>query len=143
MNLFLKSNGDDCSLFVYLEDVAPDGFVRYVTEGELLCGNRVRCGNGPLKTVVPKPTYCKADYHTLPKDGVTRVEVGMLPMSYQFKKGHKIRLSIAGADKDHFQAPKFASLCTELEVLRGSEYPSRLSLPQDVNGTESLAVTRP
>ena len=143
VNLFLKSNGDDCSLFVYLEDVAPDGFVRYVTEGELLCGNRVRCGNGPLKTVVPKPTYCKADYHTLPKDGVTRVEVGMLPMSYQFKKGHKIRLSIAGADKDHFQAPKFASLCTELEVLRGSEYPSRLSLPQDVNGTESLAVTRP
>ncbi|HNP31326.1 MAG TPA: CocE/NonD family hydrolase C-terminal non-catalytic domain-containing protein, partial [Nitrospirales bacterium] len=27
----------------------------------------------------------------------------LLPTSYQFKKGHRIRIALTGADKDHFQ----------------------------------------
>jgi len=136
VKLFLKSDGGDCCLFVYLEDVSPDGFVRYATEGQLLCGNRVDTGSScTLKTVLPAPTFCKADYHPLAKGAVTEVDIAMLPMSYQFKKGHRIRLSIAGADKDHFRAPQFTKLGTELQVMRGGSFSSLLSLPIDTNNS--------
>jgi predicted acyl esterase len=134
VHLYLKSNGEDCALFVYLEDVAPSGFVRYVTEGQLLCGNRSASDHpGALKAAIPRHTFSKADYRPLAKGEIIDVKIGMLPMSYQFKKGHRIRLSIAGADKDHFQPPKFAKLGTELEILRGDNHASSLTVPMDTN----------
>jgi putative CocE/NonD family hydrolase len=132
--LFLTANADDCALFVYLEDVAPDGFVRYVTEGELLCGNRTSSNDqAAIKTLMPPHTFAKADYHPLSKGEVVEVKIGMLPMSYLFKKGHRIRLSIAGADRDHFKPPKFAKLGDTLEILWGDAHPSSLTLPEDTN----------
>jgi predicted acyl esterase len=134
VNLFLKSNGEDCALFVYLEDVSPGGLVRYVTEGELLCGNQLNSDKAETyKTVLPTRSFTRTDYKPFTKDEVREVQVAMLPMSYEFKKGHRIRLSIAGCDKDHFKAPKFAKLGTQLTILRGGSNCSLLSLPVDTN----------
>jgi len=33
---------------------------------------------------------------------LTEIRFDLLPTSYLFKKGHRIRIALAGADKDHF-----------------------------------------
>ena len=54
----------------------------------------------------------------------------MLPTSYLFAKGHRIRLALAGADSDHF-----APVEGEGSVLTfhyGGPRPSRITLPSRV-----------
>jgi hypothetical protein len=58
----------------------------------------------------------------------------MFPMSYQFKKGHHIRLALAGGDKDHFQKPNFTQVSAEFEVKWGTDCPSQIQLPVDQSG---------
>jgi uncharacterized protein len=134
IKVFLKPNGEDCTVFAYLEDVTPGGAVHYVTEGQLLCGNRLSASyNQPYKTVLPTRSFLAKDYRPLTPDQVTPIDLELLPIAYQFKKGHRIRLSLAGVDKDHFIAPPFAHLSTQFEIRWGAESPSALILPIDEN----------
>jgi len=128
--LYIKANAADCSLFVYLEDVWPDGSVHYVTEGEVLCGNRFNSTAQPAyRSTAPVRTFLRADYCPLDPGKVTEIDLQLLPISYQFKKGHKIRLAIAGQDKDHFQQPSFTETARDFTVMYGSIYPSQIVLP--------------
>ncbi|HEY9678293.1 MAG TPA: CocE/NonD family hydrolase [Drouetiella sp.] len=134
VKLFVKPNAPDAAVFVYLEDVAPNGVVRYLTEGELLCGMRINPDRAPLyKTVNPMPSFLKADYKPLDQTSSNEVNISMQPISTLFKKGHRIRLAIGGLDSDHFKAPKFTKLASQMEICTGSECPSMLSLPVDLN----------
>jgi uncharacterized protein len=135
LNLFIKSDGEDCALYAYLEDVAPDGLVRYVTEGEILAGNKlVEHTPAPYKTVLPQRSFLKADYSHLKPGEVVPVKFELLPISYQFRKGHRIRIALAGADKDHFAAPpRFARLGETFDVLTGGDSASSVNLPLDEN----------
>jgi putative CocE/NonD family hydrolase len=134
VNLFIKSDGEDCALFAYLEDVAPNGLVRYVTEGEILAGNRfVSTSTASYKTVVPQRRFLREDYRHLNPHETTEVKIELLPISYQFSKGHRIRVALAGADKDHFAPPKFAHLGSVFDVLSGGDHASYVNLPLDEN----------
>lgn len=134
VKLFIKPNAPDAAVFVYLEDVAPDGLVRYITEGEILCGMRINPDRAPLyKTVNPMPSFLKADYKALNPDETTEVNISLQPASFLFKKGHRIRLAIGGLDSDHFKAPKFTKIASQIEICTGSACPSKLSLPVDEN----------
>jgi uncharacterized protein len=131
-DVFIKSNREDCALFAYLEDVSPGGLVRYVTEGQILAGNRlVQRGQPEYKTVLPQRTFLRADYAPLRPNEAVEVKLELLPISYQFRKGHRIRLALAGADKDHFSVPAFAHLGDAFGVCTGGGKASYLSLPQD------------
>jgi len=58
----------------------------------------------------------------------------MQPISYFFRKGHSIRVALAGADRDHFESqPAEASVVT---YYREPAHASRIALPV-VNVTES------
>jgi len=141
IKVFLKPNGKDCTLFAYLEDVSPSGFVSYVSEGEILCGNRLNSDESQLyKTAVPIRSFRAKDYHALMPGEVVKVDLDLFPMSYQFKKGHHIRLALAGHDKDHFIAPNFTQLSTEFEVMWGTESPSQLVLPVDENQSPAFST---
>ncbi len=104
--VYLSANTKDTTLFVYLEDVTPEGEVHYVTEGELRALHRTW---QPAKTTTepvlstPNRTYRRADAAPLTPGEVVPLTLDLLPVSYQFKKGHRIRVALAGADKDHFQ----------------------------------------
>ena len=104
--IYLSANATDTTLFVYLEDVAPDGSVHYVTEGELRALHRnwlsIETSTEPTLPI-PHRTYRRADAASLIPGEVVPFTLGLLPVSYQFKKGHRIRLALAGVDKDHFQ----------------------------------------
>ncbi len=141
VKVFVKPNGEDCSLFVYLEDVSPGGSVNYVTEGQILCGNTLSDENAPkYKTLAPMPTFRKVDYKQFSPGEVREVDLEMFPISYQFKKGHRIRLSIAGRDRNHFKQPPFAKMSDQIEFICGEKHSSQVCLPVET-GESAETIT--
>jgi hypothetical protein len=107
-------DGDDGHVFAYLEDVAPDGRVAYVTEGQLRA----------LYRGTPR-TFTRANARPLRAGAVEEIAFPLLPISWLFERGHRVRLALAGADRDHFEvlAPR------TFRVHRSPQHPSRLVVP--------------
>lgn len=126
--LHLASSTTDAQLFVYLEDVAPDGKVEYVTEGVFRAIHR-KLGQGEPPYVMAEPyhTYLRADAMPLVPSEAAELNFGMLPVSYLFKKGHRIRIAIAGADAEHYR--NMTNEQPSLTVHRSFAHPSRVLLP--------------
>jgi putative CocE/NonD family hydrolase len=99
----VSSNATDGTFFVYLEDVDEQGRVSYVTEGQLRAIHR-RLGDQPppYHHVVPYRTFKRADAQPLVPGEVAELVFDLLPTSYRFQPGHRIRFAIAGADASHF-----------------------------------------
>jgi hypothetical protein len=127
--LHLESSEPDCALFVYLEDLAPDGTCRYVTEGVFRALHR-RSGRPPatIPPTGPQHSYLGHDAAPLVPGEVATVAFELLATSYLFRKGHRIRVAIAAADADHFRAIS-EDRPPRLTVHRGPAHPSRLTLP--------------
>lgn len=102
----LAADATNATVFAYLEDLAPDGTVTYVTEGLFNAEHRKVKDDVVYKTPYPDHTYNKSDAQPVVKNEIMELEFDMLPISYQFKKGHSIRVSIAGADAGHFNLPE-------------------------------------
>src|SRR5690606_14041315 len=114
VTLTLGANLPAGDVFVYLEDVGPDGVVAVVTEGQL------RANFGSQHPIQEMVTYEDAEPAVLPKlpwhryheedheerplaDGRTvELVLDLMPTSWVFKKGHRLRLSITGADQPSF-----------------------------------------
>lgn len=102
LNLQMASSTEDGALFAYLEDVAPDGRVTYITEGLLRLVFHKNQGTDPLLNI-PHRTYREADAAPMPQDQVTDVSFALFPTSVVIRQGHALRISLAGADSDHFK----------------------------------------
>jgi putative CocE/NonD family hydrolase len=126
--IYFAASAKDAELFVYLEDVSPDGSVQYVTEGELRAMHRKESVEAPLyKSMGVNRTYSEEDAASLTPGKVVEMKFELIATSYQFKKDHRIRIAIAGADKDHFVILAQDPPLYRLE--RSSRYPSRVELP--------------
>ena len=127
--LYLRSDHDDGAFFVYLEDVAPDGRVTYVTEGMLRGLHRkLATTPPPYRQVVPYRTFARADARPLVPGQVAELVFDLLPVSYVFRTGHSIRIALAGADADHF-ARVPADGTPTWRVERSPDHPSHVMLP--------------
>ena len=128
VTLFIQSTAADGQFFVYLEDVDEKGSVHYVTEGELrgLC-RKVSTDPQPYADLVPYHSYLRKDAETLTPGKTAELVFDILPTSYLFRRGHRIRVAIANADKDHFQPNRFAP--PTVSYLRDAESPSHIDLP--------------
>jgi hypothetical protein len=128
VRLFLSANANDGAVFAYLEDVRPNGEVRYVTEGQLRLLHR-KLGTSPFEDdPVPFRSYRRADGRPLVPGEITEVVFDLLPTSFLFRAGHRVRLAIAGVDAGFFDAPLPVSPLI-YEVHRDQPHPSRLDLP--------------
>lgn len=128
VSLFVSSSDTDGCFFVYLEDVDENGKVHYVTEGMLRAIQRkLSDETPPYKDVVPYHTYLSKDAMPLVPGEVAELKFDLLPVSYLFKKGHKIRIAISGADADHFRP--MANNTPEIKIWHTEKYPSRIELP--------------
>jgi len=129
VRLYVRSSATDGAFFAYLEDVAPDGHVTYVTEGMLRALHRkVAPAVGPLAGVIPLHSYRRKDAQPLVPGEVAELRFALLPTSVLFRKGHAVRLALAGADRDHF-SPIPGAEAPLWEVQRRPAYPSALVLP--------------
>ncbi|MGH9755976.1 MAG: CocE/NonD family hydrolase, partial [Blastocatellia bacterium] len=128
VRLFVSSTATDGQFFVYLEEVDQQGRVRYVTEGQLRAINRkVSNARPPYKTFGPYHTFLQRDARPLIPGRVAELSFDLLPTSNLFRKGRRIRVAIAGADKDHFEPPTGDP--PTIRVYRGGVHASRIDLP--------------
>lgn len=128
VNMFISSSTNDAQLFVYLEDIDETGKVQYVTEGELRALHRkVSNDKAPYNLVGPYHSFLREDGQPLDPGEVAEMRFSMLPISYLFKKGHRIRIAIAGADADQFR--NMTNDEPEYTIHRSFNYPSRVELP--------------
>ncbi len=129
VTLHLTCSERDCALFAYLEDVGADGHCRYVTEGVFRAIHR-KPGPNPenIPDTGPSHSFRRVDARPLVPGEPAEIAFEMFPTSYRFAKGHRIRLAIALADRDHFALIP-AGRPPRIQVLRGKATLSRVSLP--------------
>lgn len=128
-DLQVASSEPDAAIFVYLSEVEADGTVRYVTEGLLRALHRKVSDCTPVhRTTWPYRSFTRGDAAPMPIGEPQRLYFALLPTSWTFKAGSRIRLSIAGADADHCgQVPHGRPPL--LTVYRGSALASSIRLP--------------
>jgi predicted acyl esterase len=122
--LHLTPSGDG-AVFVYLEDVAPDGKVTYITEGLLALEHR-NSGTAPYQGAPFARSFHRAGRAQVQPGEPLELRIPLSPVSALFRAGHRIRVAIAGADADTF-GPASAGL--SYAIHRGTPAPSRLMLP--------------
>lgn len=128
VTLYVTSTAKDGNFLVYLEDVAPNGRVAYVTEGGLRAIHRkLSDKTPPYPHVVPYRTFLKEDAMPLEPGEVAELVFDLQPVSYLFQKGHAIRAALAGADASHFTHPPGDP--PTLRFCRNSKHASRIDLP--------------
>ena len=127
ITLRLTSTASDGAFFVYLEDVGPDGRVTYVTEG-MLRGIHRLVTTAPYRTMYPYHSYRERDAAAMVPGALTELRFGLFPVSVLFKRGHRIRIAIAGADKDTFGRIPAEGAVT-WRVSRTGGAPSYIDLP--------------
>jgi predicted acyl esterase len=85
-------------VFAYLEDVAPDGTVTQVTEGRLRASLR-SLADAPYKLPgIPWHRSWTEDAQPLKPGETVTLRLAMMPTSYVFRAGHRLQLTVTGAD---------------------------------------------
>jgi len=129
VHFFVRSTACDGQFFAYLETVDPDGRVRLLTEGQLRALHRkVSDKKPPYKMFGPYHSLKKKDAKALVPDEVAEITFDLFPISVLLKQGQRIRLAIAGADKDTF-VPIEGCESPEITVERNHVYASYVDLP--------------
>ena len=127
--LEIASSATDGAFFVYLEDVAPDGKVSYITEGELRALHRKVSPPSPERaTLGPRHSMAAADGEALEPSKPAELRIGMWATSVLVRAGHRIRLAIACADADTFARIPAEGGVT-VDILRDALHATRLELP--------------
>jgi len=103
VSLWLASSEPDASVFAYLSEVEADGSVRYVTEGLLRAIHRAEAPPPRnYRATWPWRTFARKDARPMPPGKPQLLRFALLPVAWRFAGGSRVRLSIAGADADHF-----------------------------------------
>ena len=104
VEFFISSQLADAALFVYLEDVQPNGDVYQVTEGVLKLSHAALQSQPQFyQHPLSARSHLKKDVQPLVANQITPIKIDLLPVSYLFRKGHKLRISVSLGDKDHFE----------------------------------------
>ncbi len=103
MCLYLSSTHEDGAIFAYFEDVDEDGNITYITDGEFrVIHRKILVEDPPYKILIPYHSYNKEDSAPLVPGEIEEIKFGLHATSVLIKKGHRIKIAIAGADKDTF-----------------------------------------
>lgn len=136
--LWFSATSPDASVFVYLEAVAPDGGVVYLTEGQLRVCHRATQGLTPLG---PAHSFKRRDAAPLGRGEITALDIGLLPISARVPSGHRLRLAIAGADCGIFATVPPSGSVT-FSIYHDSARRSALNLPVQ-GGASRVAFAAP
>jgi predicted acyl esterase len=101
--LTLASSEPDASIFVYLSEVEAGGSVRYITEGMLRLLHRAEAESPPdYKTSWPFHPCTRAAAHLMPAGIAETISIAAIAVSWTLSAGSRLRISISGADAEHF-----------------------------------------
>jgi uncharacterized protein len=100
--LAMTTDQSDGIVIAYLEDVAPEGRVSYLTEGQLRLVHRRTEGAACDPAPGSRRSFARADASPVVPGQAMRFELPLLPTAALVKKGHRLRVSLAGADAGTF-----------------------------------------
>lgn len=123
LRIWICAEDEDMQIFAYLQDEAPSGAVAWVTEGLLLASHRAHTieAHG-----IVRRSFLREDAAPLSPGQPTELVFDLYPLSYQFRRGHSLRLQITTSDSSHFPPLKQNA---PARVLWGTEFSSSLTLP--------------
>jgi uncharacterized protein len=128
VHLWLSTSAPDLDVFVYLEQVDGNGHSTYITEGDLRASHR-KLGQAPFNNLgLPYQTHKQSDLMPIPSDEPFEMVFSLLPSSYHFNAGSRIRITVAFADAGNFATPILDPAPT-LQLLRDTSHPSYVELP--------------
>ncbi|MBW4699758.1 MAG: CocE/NonD family hydrolase [Aphanocapsa lilacina HA4352-LM1] len=129
VTFWVTSTETDGAFYAYLEEVDEAGQVTYLSEGQLrVLHRKISTETSPYRQFGPYHSFKRADGIPLVPGKITRLSFKLLPTSALVRKGHKLRLAIAGHDKDNF-ARYPAQGDPVVSVERNAVYASRIDLP--------------
>ncbi|MFI0472000.1 CocE/NonD family hydrolase [Halomonas sp. HMF6819] len=129
VRLHIESDTQDCALFVYIEDIDDKGKARYVTEGVFRAlHRRVAPAHPNLPPLGPEHSFNERDARYLIPGEYSEVAFDLLPTSWLFKAGHRLRVAISLADSDHFSRIPDGVVPT-IHVGRSQHRASAIELP--------------
>lgn len=129
VTLYVRSTATDGAFYVYLEEVDPDGRVVYLTEGQLRAIHRRVSEPDPvLEHFGPRHSFLRDDAMPLVPGEVAELRFRLLPVSVRVRKDHRLRVAIAGHDRDTFARIPEEGVPT-ITVRRDRAHPSRIDLP--------------
>ncbi|UCE52943.1 MAG: CocE/NonD family hydrolase [Desulfobacterales bacterium] len=127
-HLWLSTDAPDLDVFVYLLEVDRKGRCTYITEGNLRASHRKR-SQAPFKNMgLPYHSHYQSDVAQMPAGEPAELAFSLLPTSYRFHKGNRIRTTIVCADADNFDTP-IIKPAPKLHLLRDMNHPSFIELP--------------
>lgn len=105
LTLVMASTTSDGAIHAYLEDVAPEGRVTYLDEGIFRVIHRMEVDptSLPYEPLGPAHSFLRADARPLTPGETTTIRFSMFPTSVLLRKGHRVRVALAGADASLFQ----------------------------------------
>jgi uncharacterized protein len=105
LTLVMASTTPDGAIYAYLEDVSPAGAVTYIDEGIFRVVHRkeVDPGSLPYAPLGPAHSFLRSDAEPLVPGEPATIRFALLPTSIVLRKGHRIRVALAGADASLFQ----------------------------------------
>lgn len=129
ITLHMASTTSDSAFHVYLESVAPDGRVTYITEGILRAIHRhISDAEPPYVQTGPYHSFLRQDALPLVPNEVAEISFQLYATSVMIPQGHRIRVAIAGHDASMFERYP-ADETPVWTVHRNSAYPSSIQLP--------------
>lgn len=128
-SLWVSSSEPDFAIHAYISEVLSSDETLYVTEGLLRALHRKETpAPTHYQTTWPFHSCTRADAKSALINSPELMRVSFLPVSWNFQRGSKIRLSIAGADKDHCERIPGSGV-PQLRIHRGGDHASYISLP--------------
>jgi putative CocE/NonD family hydrolase len=129
LKLYAEANNEELNLFVYLEDVHPDGNVYPIADGLLRTIHKkvIPNENAPYKYLPFYRSFLKDDAEKFKSNEVAEIRIPLAPVSYLVKKGHQIRVSITASDTLNYRNLDYPA--DRIRIFKDQEYPSQIILP--------------
>ena len=127
-HLWISTIAPDLDVFVYLEEVDGSGTSTYITEGNLRASHRKLSGAPFDNLGLPFHSHYRSDSAPLSADEPAELIFSLLPTSYRFTKGSRIRITVACTDADNFETPVIDP-APRLQLMRNVNHPSFIQLP--------------
>lgn len=104
LDLTLSSSENDGAIFAYLSELDEHGNLFFITEGCLRLAHRhISEAPARYKTVWPFRDYSRKNAKRMTPLELEAIQLALLPVGWQFKAGSRLKLSLSGADAEHFQ----------------------------------------
>lgn len=127
ISIWVESTATDGDMFVYLEEIDADGHSHYITEGTLRATHRENATPDYYYLDLPYHRSFAEDIQGLPAHPV-QLKLDLHPTSNLFDAGHRIRVTITGADADTYKTPQLEPPPT-IAVYRSQNKSSYIKLP--------------